>query len=150
REALADGRMALELAERVDDRLLVATAIAQVGRAEEWASEVTPGLLERGVEIEEQLGLALEYNASPRVALGRTLVRLGHLDRARLLLEESESNAAGHGDERTRGLTLVRLSTLEWYSGRWGRALEHAATASELIEQTGPPHTQAYVGALRA
>ena len=70
-----------------------------VGHAETWAAEVTPGLLERGVEIEERLGLSLEYYESPRVALGRLLVRSGEIERARAILEELEAEAAARGDE---------------------------------------------------
>src|SRR5262249_44491106 len=123
REALSDGRMALEMAEEVGDPVLLATAIAQVGRAEGWSAESTQGLLERGLEIEEGLGAALEYDASPRIAFGRTLIRLGQLDQARTVLEEADASAAGRGDERTRNLVLGRLSTLEWYAGDLERAL---------------------------
>ncbi len=143
--ALSDGRLALDMAERVGDPALLAMAIAQVGRAENWAAEITPGLLERGVEIEERLGLALEYGESPRAVLGRLLIRFGQFDRARVLLEESEANAAARGDELTRVLILGRLSTLEWYACRWPRALDYATAAIELVEQTGPRHTHGFI-----
>ena len=45
---------------RRDDR-------ARRARLEMYAAEVTPGLLERGVEIEERLGLTLEYVPQPTV-----------------------------------------------------------------------------------
>ncbi len=79
---LRDARAALEKAERTGDPKLVAAAIARVGHAETWLGDVTPGLLERGVEIEERLGLELEYMESPRVSLARLLIRRGDLDRA--------------------------------------------------------------------
>src|SRR5262249_3680211 len=63
--ALADARTALEKAERVGDPALVAVAIGHVATAEGRAGEFTPGLLERGVEIEQRLRLALEYSESP-------------------------------------------------------------------------------------
>ena len=56
-------------------------------------ARVTPGLLERGVEIEERLGLELEYYDSPRYALGRQLMRLGTRTGARAILEELETEA---------------------------------------------------------
>jgi DNA-binding CsgD family transcriptional regulator len=148
--ALSDGRAALEKAEGVGDPVLLATAISQVGRAEVWAAEITRGLLERGLEIEERLGLELEYNQSPRAVLGRLLVHLGEIERARVILEESEAKAAERGDERTRGLILSRLSGLEWSAGRWPRALEHAATGVELAEQTAPPNTRGVMEAIKA
>jgi len=150
RKALPDGRKALELAEQVGDPVLVAAAIAQVGRAEGWAAETTPGLLERGVEIEEGLEAALEYDASPRIVLGRTLIRFGQLDQARAILEEAETRAAGRGDERTRGLILSRLGTLEWFAGRLGLSLEHATAAAELAAQTAPRHSQGFAESIKA
>jgi DNA-binding CsgD family transcriptional regulator len=141
RVALSDGRAALETAERVGDPVLLATAIAEVGRAEGWGAEITPGLLERGIEIEEQLGLELEYNQSPRTALARHLMRVGETERARAVFEDMQAKAAERGDERSRGLILGRLGILEWSAGRLPLALDHAAAAVELAEQTAPQHT---------
>ena len=110
-------------------------ALAQVGQAETWAAEITPGLLERGAEIEERLGLPLGYLESARVQLARLLMRRGEVERPRAILEELEAMAAARGDEDTRVLLLWGLSTLEWLAGRWQPALEHAAAAHELGEQ---------------
>ena len=126
------------------------TAIAELARAEGWTAEITPGLLERGLEIEEHLGLELEYNQSPRAVHGRVLTRLGEIERARVILGESETKAAERGDERTRGLILGRLSGLEWSAGRLPLALEHAATAVELAELTAPPHTRGFLEGIEA
>ena len=136
---LADARAALEKAERAGDPALLAVAIARVGQAETWAAEITPGLLERGVEIEERLGLELEYHESPRVALARLLMRLGELDRAARDLRGAGGEGGGAGRRRHPGTVLWPLSMLEWLAGRWQRALEHAAVAEELAEQTRPP-----------
>ena len=84
-------------------------AIGRLGQAEMWAGEVTPGLLERGAEIEQRLGLSLELIESPRAMLGRLLTRQGELDRARVILEELEAKAAARGDEFTRVLILWSL-----------------------------------------
>ena len=150
RPALSDGRAALAKAERLGAPTLLAIAIAEVVRAEGWAAEITPGLLERGLEIEERLGLELEYNQSPRAAFGRLLIRFGELDRARIILEESEATATGRGDEATRGIVLGRLCTLEWFAGRWRRALEHAACAVELAELTAPRQTRGFLEGIQA
>ena len=150
RAALADARAALEKAERAGDPTLLAVAIAHAGRAEMWSAEITPGLLERGAEIEEQLGLALEYSNSPRYALARLLVRLDQIDRARSIFEELEAKATARGDEGTRAFVLWPLSMLEWLAGRWPRALEHAGTAQELTEQTDHPHGRVWMGQVKA
>ena len=133
--ALVDARAALQKAERVGDARLIIGAIAHVGRAEAWAAEITPGLLERGAEIERASGLVLDYQESASFYLTRLLTRLGEIERSRAALEELEGKAAARGDEDTRCQALWYLSTIEWLAGRWQRALEHATTALELSEQ---------------
>jgi ATP/maltotriose-dependent transcriptional regulator MalT len=135
RTALLDARTALEKAEAVGDPALLAVTIARVGQVETYAAEITPGLLERGAEIEAQLGLWLEYLESPGVALARRLMRQGELDRVRAVFEEREAKAAARGDEGTRTFLLFSLCTLEWCAGRWQRALEYGQAAYELAEQ---------------
>jgi DNA-binding CsgD family transcriptional regulator len=135
RGALAASRQGLEKAERVGHDSLLARAIARVSMAETWALEITPGLVERGVEIEERLGAPLEFHESPTVALARRLISLGELTRARSLIFRAEAKAAAAGDEGTRGHLLFHLVMLEWFAGRWETALRHATAALELAEQ---------------
>ena len=148
--ALADARAALEKAERTGDATLLAAAIAHAGRAETWTAEITPGLLERGAEIEEHLGPTLEFHNSPRFALARLLARLEEIDRARAVFEELEAEAATRGDEPTRAVVLWPLSMLEWQVGRWQRARELATVAQELTEQTDHQHGRAWMGQVKA
>ncbi len=149
RAALIDARVALEKAERVGDPELMAGAIARVGQMEMWAAEITPGLLERGVEMEERLGLALDYQTSPSVSLARLMTRLGEIHRSRVMSEELERKALARGDQGTRFLILWSLSEIEWLAGNWQQALDHATAAQELGEQRFPP-TGAWVGRIRA
>jgi ATP/maltotriose-dependent transcriptional regulator MalT len=148
--ALLDARAAHEKAERTGDPKLIATAIARVGHAETWAGEVTPGLLEKGVEIEERLGLELEYLESPRVSLARLLFRRGEVDRARMMLEEVEAKATARGDEITRGDILWRLAIVQWLAGRWQEALDLVSAGLEVTEQTQDLHWRAFVGRIKA
>jgi DNA-binding CsgD family transcriptional regulator len=136
RGALLDGRAALEKAERVGDPTLVAVAIARVAQAETYAAEITPGLLERGAEIEDRLERSLEYYESPRVALARLQMRRGEVEPARANLEELASRAVARGDEITRGQILWSLSIVAWMAGHWATALDHATEAHELYQQT--------------
>jgi DNA-binding CsgD family transcriptional regulator/Cdc6-like AAA superfamily ATPase len=133
--SLADAQAALEKAERAGDPILLASTIGRAAQAEMWAAEVTPGLLERGAEIEERLGLPLDYRTSPRLYLARLLMRQGEIDRSRTLAEELEATAAARGDETTRMTILWHLSMVEWLAGRWQRAIDLAAEAQELAEQ---------------
>ena len=151
REGLVDARAVLERAEQVGDPTLLAVAIARVGHAEVWAAETpTPGLVERGVEIEARLGLSLEYYESPRVALARMLGGAGEIERAHAIFEELEQNAIERGDEGSRGHVLWRLSLMEWYMGRWHHALEHATAALEIAEQTLDAHQRVFMGRIKA
>jgi ATP/maltotriose-dependent transcriptional regulator MalT len=147
---LSDGREALERAERVGDPALTAQAIGRLGIAEAWAGERTPGLLERGAEIEERLGLELTYYDSPRYALSRVLARSGETSRARAMLEDLEADAAARGDEASRAQAVWWLSLLEWSAGRWQEALDHASVAYELAEQTQYAHARLWVGRAKA
>lgn len=148
--ALSDAREAIERAERVADPALAAATIARLGIAEAWTGQNTPGLLERGAEIEERLRLELEYYESPRYALSRVLARSGETDRARAILEDLEAEAAARGDEASRAQAVWWLSLLEWSAGRWQRALDHAAVAYELAEQTQYAHARIWVGRAKA
>jgi DNA-binding CsgD family transcriptional regulator len=150
--AVADCRAALENAERVGDPVLLAGAIGRLCVAEGRAGEITSGLLERGLEIEQRLGLRLGYQESPRVSLTRRLIGLGQLDRARVLLEESERDAAARGDEVLRAQFVQGLARLEWLAGRWNVALHHCDFADEVWDQIQghARHGQALAGYLRA
>ena len=150
RAAVVDARAALERAERTGDPALVAAAIGQLATAEGRAGEVTPALLERGVEIEQSLSLSLEYHESPRVALSRRLVGLGKLDQARTILEELEEQAATRGKELLRAQIIGSIGRLEWYAGRLERALERVTAAQELGEQMQAVHNFAFTGRLKA
>ncbi len=147
--ARVDASMALEKAERVDDPPLIVAAIARVGQVETWSAEVTPGLLERGVDMEERLGLALDYQASPSYSLARLMIRLGEIERSRAMFEELDRKAVARGNEGTRFLNLWSLSEIEWIAGRWRQAYGHAAAAQELGEQTVPNMTPPWVGRVK-
>ena len=149
-EAMADGRAALRKAERAGDSALLAVTIARAAHLELYAAEVTPGLLERGVEIEERLDLPLEYVESPRVFLARLLMRQGDLDRARAILHQQEGKVTARGDEESRMLILWQLASLEWLAGRWTLALEHASSAHEFGEQTQFFHGPGWAGRINA
>ena len=110
-------------------------ATGWAGLTESYAVEITPGLLERGLELEEGLGLELEYNQSPRYALARLLMRFGETERPRALLEELLARAAARGDEGSRAMGLWPLGLLDWFTGHWEQALEHVVAADQLSRQ---------------
>jgi DNA-binding CsgD family transcriptional regulator len=150
RPALADARAGLERAERVGDPTLVARAIARVAMSETWTLDETPGLLERGVEIEERLGRGLEIHASPKWTLARRLMCADDFDQARILIEEAEANALAHGDEGTRGLILFFLGWLEFMAGHSERGLHHLETVVDLAEQLHDEQLRSMTGSAQA
>ena len=98
RAALADARAAVAKAERTGDQFLLAVTLARASLAEGYAVDITPGLAERGLEIEEREAPdELESEESPRYAFARLQMRLGEVERAREPLQP----ARGEGD-RTR------------------------------------------------
>ena len=148
--ALRDARAALRAAEQVGDPTLLTIAIAQVATVETRAADITPGLLERGLELEDSLRIRLEYNQSPRVALARRLIGTAELDRARVILEELESEAAAWGSEELRGVLLRSLGRVDWLAGRWEAALERTTLALDSWDQMQAPHGVAFTASLRA
>src|SRR5215218_4635332 len=137
RDALSDARAALERAERLGEPVLLARAIARVAMAETWTLEITPGLLERGAAIEEQLDRSLEFHESPDVTLGRRLMCQSQFDAAVAHLERARRRAEARGDEGSRGHVLFHLFQVEWFTGRWARAGEYVAMMRELADQLG-------------
>jgi DNA-binding CsgD family transcriptional regulator len=148
--ALADGKAALEKAERLADPALLAITIGRIGTVEAYAAQITPGLLERGAEVEERHGLVLEYTNSPLYALTRLRMRLGEIDRPRAVLESLEANATARGDEHSRVMLQWTLAMLEWSAGSWEQALGHCEAAHRLTKETQYPHALAWVGRVKA
>ena len=104
--AAADTRAAFAHAERAGDPLPLAVAIAHLGQLETYTLDVTPGLLERGVAIEEGLGRPLELFSSPSAMLAVHLFLNDDLERARALLERAGVRAAERGAEIERAWVL--------------------------------------------
>ena len=114
-----------------------------------YAAQVTPGVLERGVELEERLGLDVEHWASPRFEFCRLLVARGEIERPRVMLAALTESAEARGDEGTKMMCLWRLGQVEWLAGRWVSALEHVTSAHELTDQTQHAHSRAWVGRIK-
>jgi DNA-binding CsgD family transcriptional regulator len=137
RDALAHARDALAHAEQVGEQELLARAIARVAMAETWTLDVTAGLLERGVALEEELETPLEFHESPRVTMARRLMCLSDFERARPILEAVGVEALARGDEGTRGHVLFHLFQVEWFAGQWVTAATHVDAMRELADQLG-------------
>ncbi len=136
RAGLRDARAGLVRAERGGDPRVLTVALGRVGILETWALDITPGLLERGVALERNLPRPAWFNDSPAFMLTQRLYETDQLARSRSMLEEMERSALERGDEHTRQWVVLQLLIVEWYAGRWAKALEHAGIAREIAEQT--------------
>jgi DNA-binding CsgD family transcriptional regulator len=150
RRGVSDAREALAGAERIGDPRLIAAMIAKVGHAELYAADPTPGLVERGVEIEESLQTGLGHLDSPRFTLARRLLLFGQVGRADAALEKLEADAAARGDDYSQDLILWHRAWAQWAAGRLRPALELANRAQELGGQIQKWHERAWVGRIRA
>jgi ATP/maltotriose-dependent transcriptional regulator MalT len=136
RAGLAAAREGLARAERLGDLHVIAVAIGRVGLLETWALDVTPGLLERGVAIEQELADPLFFQDSPAFMLTQRLYETDRLDESRELLQAMERDAAARGDEHTHQWVVLQLLMVEWYAGRLEQALAHARAARDVAEMT--------------
>ena len=134
--ALADARAGLARAERSGAPQLVAAAIGPVAFAETWRMECTPGLLERGVEIERSLAEPpFFYAVAPSYALAIRLIVYDRTDEAKGLLDRLADEAERRGDEHARTqLALLRVNA-DRFAGRPDRALRHAEAARDFAGQ---------------
>ena len=148
--AVRDGRSALAGAERIGDPRLIATAIARLGHAEQYAADPTPRLLERGAELDDRFAAGLETLDSPRFFLARQQLLRGEATRARTGFEMLAAQAAARGDEFSQMLDLWHASWAEWAAGRLQAALAVADQAEELGGEMQIWHQRAWVGRVRA
>jgi DNA-binding CsgD family transcriptional regulator len=134
RTALEHARAAAEAAADAGDHNVLASSLAYVGLFETFLEEITPGLLERAVEIEEDAGHLPEYE-SPRMVLGYRLAYQDRYDEARARLEEADARAVAHGDFGSRVSILLHLAEMELLAGRWQTAASHAKDGYALADQ---------------
>jgi DNA-binding CsgD family transcriptional regulator len=104
--------------------------------------KVTPGLLERGVELEDELDPKPDFFASACVVLGRRLLYAGELDESRSAFEAAHETAIEQANEPSRLAALLNLSELEIRAGNWDRAGELAREGHEIVEQLGLEQSQ--------
>jgi DNA-binding CsgD family transcriptional regulator len=130
--ALDHAREAVALAERAGDAAILVESLGTLCHYETFTGRITPGLLERAVELEQTV-VRPSNNYSPREILGLRLMYADRLDAARGLLEASLVAAT----ELDRMSLLVHLTQLESRAGNLARAREHAREGNLVAEQQG-------------
>jgi DNA-binding NarL/FixJ family response regulator len=148
--ALAHARASITPAEASGDTRLLVSALAYVGLFETFLGTITPGLLERAVDLEPSVGYLPAYE-SPSMVLGYRLLYLDRFAEAREHLLVAVSNSAAHDDASAHLTALLHLAELEVMTGDWERAAPLASDGLELAEQLDADHSRAallYIGAL--
>jgi DNA-binding CsgD family transcriptional regulator len=134
--ALMHGRLALEYAERADDRALVTAILTRLANWELWAGETTPGLIERALASKVRND-GMRGDLDPRFPSALRRMYQGHLVEARTLLDELLDEAQQDGDEIEANVARGRLVDVELRAGDWERAAAQAAAVYEQVEQIG-------------
>jgi DNA-binding CsgD family transcriptional regulator len=137
RRGLRHARRALDLADREGDLELVVPALARVARLEIFTGEMTPGLLDRALALENHAGPADAFHELPRAALLSWLMCQGRLDEGRELLQGELAKAVAEGKEYKCVGVMWELIELECRAGNWARADELATELSELDQRRG-------------
>ena len=134
--ALMHGRLALEYADRADDRALVTAILTRLANWELWAGETTPGLVERALASKVRND-GLRGERDPRFPSALRHMYQGRLVEARTLLDELLDEARQDGDEIEANAARGRLVDVELRAGDWERAAAQAAAVYEQVEQIG-------------
>ena len=132
--ALEHARIAARLAEECEDEALLIQSFGVVGHFETYTGEITPGLLEGAVSLEESAASASAHY-SPAQIYALRLMYADRLDEARNRLELALDRARATGDEFECRNILNHLTQLEVRAGSSGRAEQHARELEELADR---------------
>jgi DNA-binding CsgD family transcriptional regulator len=138
--AIEHARVAAGRAEDAGDPSILVECLGTLCHYETYTGAITPGLLERAVELERRQPRP-SNNYSPREILGLRLMYADRLEEARGPLEQSYATAEELGDELDRASLLIHLTQLECRAGRLAEAVRDAREAEVSIEQAGAPRT---------
>ncbi len=127
RKALDHQRRGVAFAEQAGDPVRLALNLAQTSHLESLTGDITPGLLERGVALEQETGLLLDYG--PTFVLALRSMYQDRLSEARELLVRVAGTAFERGDEPHRAVTVFHLSELESRAGNYDAATAYADEA---------------------
>lgn len=128
-------RRCLELAERVNDPVLLARALFAVAQNQFWLGRGFPTqLMERALEL-DPLCESMPINVRPISLFSFLCLWAGDLDRARSLLSRARRIGSERADN-TVAAVLWSSATLEWLADDWPRGLELADELCELGTET--------------
>ena len=149
-------RLARDSAQVVEDSgdlVLLTLFLAQLSYVELHAEGLTPGVLERALELEQIVGPLPTSSITPTLVEGLRLMCADEHKSAREALQRAHTIAATRGHVPEQIIALAWLTLLECRAGEWSLADEHAAELAEEGEQRGnelwvPALVDAYLGRL--
>ncbi len=137
--AVTLARGSAQVVEGSGDLVLLAMFLAELSFVELCAEGVTPGVLERALELEQQVG-PLPAQNTPTLVEGLRLMYADQHEAAREALERAHAAAVARGDEPAQDNALLFLTELACRSGDWARADEYAETMLQAAERWGLEH----------
>ncbi len=147
-------RAALELAERLEEPGLLASALADMAFFQTIRGRGIPtALIERALELEEDTEdewRSILGRTRPAWVHGMLLEWAGDLDAARSTLTALRDTVLARGDEHTLGYVAPRLGQVECLAGNWELASHYAAECFEITAQTGQENQRTFALAIRA
>ena len=146
-------RAALELAERLEEPVELASALADVAFFETIRGRGIPtALIERALELEdpEDHWRSILGPARPAWVHGMLLEWAGDLDAARSTLTALRDTVLARGDEHTLGYVAHHLGRVECLAGNWELASRYAAECFEITVQTAQEELRSFALTIRA
>ena len=129
-------RESAQVVEDSDDLVLLALFLGQLSFSELCAQGVTPGLLERALELEQRVG-PLPGATTPTLVEGLRLLYADEHEPAREALRRAHAVGVARGDESIQANALLFLTEVECRAGDWSRADEYAEAMLQAGEQWG-------------
>ena len=129
-------RGSAQVVEDSGDLVLLAMFLAELSFVELCAEGVTPGVLERALELEQQVG-PLPTQTTPTLVEGLRLMYADEHEPAREALQRAHAAAVARGDEPAQDKALLFLTELACRAGDWGQADEYAEAMLQAGERWG-------------
>src|SRR5262245_10215229 len=139
-------RAALEMAERLGERPVLASALADMAFFEAIQGRGVPTeMIERAVELDTQdEWRSVLGRVRPAWIQGMLLEWAGDLDGARSTFTELRRSALAHGDEHSLAYVVYHLARVECLAGNWKLAVRHADECFDATVQTGQEDERPY------
>lgn len=143
-------RAGLECAERTGHRETIALALAELAAHEPRSGPITPGLLDRAVEMQESIRDLPPGYRSARRARAMRFLAADNLDAARADLQDCYRRSLEQGDVFEEPMALLHLSQVENLAGDLPAAMRYAQQGVEAAEELGLQQTRNSLRCARA